>query len=670
MAPKKKIQKKNLEYVGDVTYPLLEKTIIHHYKRYRGDDKHYYVKCVDTLFNDEGVRCQCAMELTREDHFKTWLIKNEHICTPGKPADQMTLYEFMNKVDGQKGNIVTEDILYQHMAIFAGKKNLPLETITSDEFYDMIYVFITYGLTLGFVSNPAELATKSFKPIRREKLKYIMMNVAYQKHREILNKFSSFTYVSVAMDEGSTVGIQNLHFVVESPISKTLKSYPYYTTRMEGGKTKDYLKAIPKGLFHLENAGITIGSIVIDGNTAQKKALSPSYPKSLYYKLQLHNFKHVLIIPCLCHRIHNAYKKVAQQNVKLKELVTFLHDTSIKCRENAKSIGAICPQHIDTRWACDYDIVDFILNHRIEVQDVIHKDIIKDKFEKLRNALRVFKFIISTFENPKTQLKDAFVILEKAIYCLRELKKRTTDKYPEELAQSLASYTLEASDGGIWSLAYLLSSTGRDDFRERNIHQSNPIYRDYLKFFHIEEEEEEEQSPILNTPDSEEVLMTTNGQLINDLDDIDSDDDESFSDDYEEEDISDDEIYEDDAEPDTNYKNCIESAKEMLKVLLKNRGLDRNEIQKAIQLINAYLEEEEPFSDYIVYGTGNYSWSQIKGSSKDWQDIADIALRLHSSSTSEASCERAISRQRNIHTKKRKKSKKDLLDVRMILQSI
>ena len=81
----------------------------------------------------------------------------------------------------------------------------------------MIYVFITYGLTLGFVSNPAELATKSFKPIRREKLKYIMMNVAYQKHREILNKFSSFTYVSVAMDEGSTVGIQNLHFVVESP---------------------------------------------------------------------------------------------------------------------------------------------------------------------------------------------------------------------------------------------------------------------------------------------------------------------------------------------------------------------------------------------------------------------------------------------------------------------
>ena len=156
---------------------------------------------------------------------------------------------------------------------------------------------------------------------------------------------------------------------------------------MEGDKTKDYLNAIPTRLFHLENARIRIGSIVIDGNTAQKKALSPNYKKSLYYELQLHNFKHVLVIPCLCHRIHNAYKKVAQENGKLKELVTFLHDTSIKCRENSKRIGTICPQHIDTRWACDYDIIDFILNHRIEVQGVIHKDIINDKFEKLRNVL-------------------------------------------------------------------------------------------------------------------------------------------------------------------------------------------------------------------------------------------------------------------------------------------
>ena len=66
MPPRKKSKKQELDlvYVCDITYPSLEKSIVHKYKKYRGNDKHYYVKCVDTLFNDEGVRCQCGMDFT------------------------------------------------------------------------------------------------------------------------------------------------------------------------------------------------------------------------------------------------------------------------------------------------------------------------------------------------------------------------------------------------------------------------------------------------------------------------------------------------------------------------------------------------------------------------------------------------------------------------------
>lgn len=74
----------DLKYVCYVTYPHLER-IVHHYKKYRSNDKHYYIKCDEIILNNTGVRCQCAMKLTREDHFKIWLIKNEHICTPGNP---------------------------------------------------------------------------------------------------------------------------------------------------------------------------------------------------------------------------------------------------------------------------------------------------------------------------------------------------------------------------------------------------------------------------------------------------------------------------------------------------------------------------------------------------------------------------------------------------------
>ena len=94
------------------------------------------------------------------------------------------------------------------------------------------------------------------------------MNTAYRKHRATLNKFSVLPYASVSMDEGSTQGISTLHFVVESPLT-CLKSYPFYSVRMEGGKAKNYINSIPKGLHHLQLAGVSIGSIAIDGNTAQ-----------------------------------------------------------------------------------------------------------------------------------------------------------------------------------------------------------------------------------------------------------------------------------------------------------------------------------------------------------------------------------------------------------------
>ncbi|KAK8864778.1 hypothetical protein M9Y10_010303 [Tritrichomonas musculus] len=72
---------------------------------------------------------------------------------------------------------------------------------------------------------------------------------------------------------------------------------------------------------------------------------------------------------------------------------------------------------------------------------------------------------------------------------------------------------------------------------------------------------------------------------------------------------------------------------------------------------------EEPFIDYIST-SNNYSWIQIRMSI---ESFADIAMRLLFAATSEANCERAISRQRLIHSNRRLRSSEQLLDARMIL---
>lgn len=48
------------------------------------------------------------------------------------------------------------------MAIFTGKKNLSLNVLISEEFYNLAIMFISYGAPLNSRPKPTEVALKSF----------------------------------------------------------------------------------------------------------------------------------------------------------------------------------------------------------------------------------------------------------------------------------------------------------------------------------------------------------------------------------------------------------------------------------------------------------------------------------------------------------------------------
>ena len=64
---------------------------------------------------------------------------------------------------------------------------------------------------------------------------------------------------------------------------------------------------------------------------------------------------------------------------------------------------------------------------------------------------------------------------------------------------------------------------------------------------------------------------------------------------------------------------------------------------------------------------GEYFWLNVKGKDAAWKVICEIAMRLHATPCSEASCERTISTQRIVLTARRMSSKKQLLDARLTL---
>lgn len=365
MPVKKFITKNDVDFMRICTFPDLEPGKVHRYGKYRSktDKKRYYLKCLEELYDDKGVLCICNMDYERDDNFKKWLVDHVHECKPGFPKDQRTLDEY--QAAGDKDEMkMTEDHLHREMAIFTGEMNLPLDLLTSDSFYNLAIDFISFGLFNAGVRNYRDKALDLFHQIKRDKLRHLMTTEAFQRHKKILTKFSKFSYVCVAMDEGTTAHNQNLHFVLENPLS-IIKSYPYTIVKMKGLDTDSYLDAIPKGLFPLKVFKIKIGSVVIDGQTAQKKAWSPNLKGSILFNRDIENSQNIIVIPCLCHRVHNAYKRVAKSNRMLKGLVEILHSLSKTCRAKESSIGAVCPQHVDTRWANDYDIVNFIIKKRI-----------------------------------------------------------------------------------------------------------------------------------------------------------------------------------------------------------------------------------------------------------------------------------------------------------------
>ena len=274
-----------------------------------------------------------------------------------------------------------------------------------------------------------------------------------------------------------------------------------------------------------------------------------------------------------------------------------------------------------------------------------------DAFKKYREVLCIFKHLVMVFGDSQTFHFRAFVHLERAIYALGELMLEKDNTLAEGFQTSLISYTTQSKEAGVWVLSYLLTRAGHDDFNER-IRGVPRKARKYLDYFPRAKnkyvEELEETIDDINNEDAAEFLQTEleNHEGVPEfgpanipLEDI----------------------------VDPEFASHLDSAKKFLWDHLKHESFSERSAGRIMELFTGYIERFDPFPHYCIDNPIGYSWKQIAMSFPDFRPIADIALRLHNSVCSEASCERTISAQKLILTARRKKSKSKLLDARLTL---
>ena len=425
-----------------------------------------------------------------------------------------------------------------------------------------------------------------------------------------------------------------------------LQPFTGYTEIMKGEKTDDYVQLLLNGFSHIQRQHINIGCAICDGHTAQKKAFSLTYKRSIRHLTDYPWMAQIYYIPCLCHRINNAYKNAVLQSESLSRYTELLHQIAFECKSHKDELGKVCPTFVSTRWVYDYDIALFIMKNKEEIQKYVD---VPDDIDDFVDVAKVFKLLVLTCESSTQPFFTGFRLIEKALVSLNKLEE-------PELKDSLFAQTLGSKEGGIWILSYLFTKEGHDDFHAR-LHSGDlsppdePLEYSTPRYSTPKDPLEQEVQWIL-----EQYLENEEMKLI-----------QTEEEEEEEWEEGEDENEEEDYENVRRSKTYLTQAKDALKLCLQLDGYEKHSVKLTLQKFNTFIDDINPFQEYLVDSPIGYSWTQIRANVPDFSSIANVALKLHCAALSEASCERTISAQRLINNARRRSSNTLTLEARLTI---
>jgi hypothetical protein len=163
-------------------------------------------------------------------------------------------------------------------------------------------------------------------------------------------------------------------------------------------------KIVVANLDDLLERGINISAITCDGASYQVKALNFKDPASIQQQNRdkPYLFK-LLFVPCLCHRLNNAYQSLYRNCGPFTEMITSLRRIAVFCRkpEHRLTLTCSCPTFIPTRWIYDKRLLDFMLDHKDTIATFTEIPY-AEWFERCRNLITVFYDTVKTLDGRLT----------------------------------------------------------------------------------------------------------------------------------------------------------------------------------------------------------------------------------------------------------------------------
>ena len=308
---------------------------------------------------------------------------------------------------------------------FLSSSNISFRQATSSCTIQLLNSFIQYGFSLGRSKSDSLDQNDLWGYNDRHSLRNDFIDYSNGYCTTKLQEFKRGK-VRISIDSSTINHIQTVDIVllchkpdkqVESLLYKELIINP---TALE------YRNSIVNILQSLDNIGINVISIISDGFKSQIAAFDPDQPTS-FHKLNISSkLKKVLFVYCRCHLLNLAINDLIKKSHGVKRCQVILIELSKKLRKTyyRKRIGAMCPEHVQTRFCYDFRIIKFIIRNLAKIQTLLDAEVDTSIFaygvimEKMWEIVGIFEersaTLANTYEKFLNFMNDLMRIEKKA----------------------------------------------------------------------------------------------------------------------------------------------------------------------------------------------------------------------------------------------------------------
>ena len=596
----------------------------------------------------------CSFSM-RIDGFKANLKEgNLHTCKFKPIEDIRAMFQTTRVPKGKNGGD-----LIRALASAVGQLNVSLEAVLSPAMHKVMKVSFELGQTTK------EPLASTFSMPQRRILRAVMLEEAKAVETEKLDFYRESKFISLSIDEGTTFKTAYLNLILHDVVNRK-NEYFAKSVVMSGKKADNYVVSMHLGFMYCEKRKLNISSVVMDGSKAQAKAFNCAYPRSLRkIHFTTDTARKVLTFPCACHLIENAYKRLLQTNNNVTSVVSRCRFIGRMLNELPTSLAAF-PRFVSTRWIYDYDIVQYLSQHRKDAAKAVQHPIPSDdELGNLKVLLRILRTLITRFESASSSITEVYPVIDVTMNSLvlwKDLQggNPLDDVWAQvftDMAKALRFYFMEQPHTGLLILSHILTPKGRKSFAAQTS-QTRPANIILPREFRFQEERPNDEP---TTKEVDEMLMEKEPglsvqqsekeqRLLKDLRAVHVEKGKKGN----------------VEEQPAGTRDARAEAYKALRFVVKLVGVDEH---KTLKAFDAYLDQNNYlFREHLRESIDGrwWNWNYME-SIEGFAELSEIAQRIMPTPASEASAERSISLQRAIILSKRNKAYRDLVRSREIL---